>query len=421
MKKLVFIMPLMAVSLLASCGNKSTTYTITFNCTDCKVFDENKKEITSAKISASGSCAIYSKFYLYGKSLYKPLESSIKVEKTNKNEAVDFDYNPLTGEMFIPVIDNLTVTASGVKKTLEDCTWLEIKEISTIGRADEFFDIGDTKKIQLKHQDLDNDGEIDDNEVYQTVRIIGFNEDYTELPEPGEDPDPNKAIDITFEFVDLISDANGYSLATFWKNTSSTNIANYDYKNSSVRKALTKEGGGDLHWFEKEGTEFSTNTNYANKSVLEMLPDELSNVLATTSKYVNINDGSWGEQTVEDKLFLLSPKEMGNTYQTEHEEEHTTPYSWYKDAIDDNRIKHQIKWHDGAIDFYTLVTSGEISGDKYSYAGHNYTNGSSGDRSWLRSPYKQSGHSAWYIEHDGSHNEDTVFDVAYAVAPAFCI
>ena len=159
----------------------------------------------------------------------------------------------------------------GTPKPLEECSWGKINQVSKAGKASEWFKVGDTKKLQLKHQDTNNNRIIDDGELYQTVRIIGINEDYTELPTDGSKPNPNKAIGITFEFVDLISDANGYSLATQWNDTNDISTANNNYLNSSIRYALNKKTGTDgcdhILWAQKEATEWSN--YYINKSELD--------------------------------------------------------------------------------------------------------------------------------------------------------
>ncbi|MCQ2796017.1 MAG: hypothetical protein MJ213_01725 [Bacilli bacterium] len=335
MKKLgLLLMPLMAISLLASCSKPTpspvTTYTLTFNCIDCKAYDESKNEITSVEIIPSPSYTTYAKFYLEGKEGRKPLKSLVNVKKTNANEDVDYEYNTITGELFIPVIDNLTITAVGTIKTLEECSWSEINEISTSGLADKYFTLGEEKKVQLKHQS---------GNIYQTVRIIGFNQDYTELPKGGGNPDPNKVIGITFEFVNSICDDQGYSIATQWDDTDAEKGSNYNFLDSSVRKALTKTGNGHILWAKKGATSWSNEPGglYTDKSVLEMLPDELTEegILKTPAKYINIwnknlePEEGWEEQVVNDKLFLLSPAEMGRIGH-EQEEPHTVTYSLYE-------------------------------------------------------------------------------------------
>ncbi|MCQ2796103.1 MAG: DUF6273 domain-containing protein [Bacilli bacterium] len=315
----------------------------------------------------------------------------------------------------------------GTPKPLEECSWEKISQVSKAGKANEWFKVGDTKKLQLKHQDTNNNGIIDDGELYQTVRIIGINEDYTELPTDGSKPDPGKAIGITFEFVDLISDANGYSLATQWNDTNDTGAANHDYRNSSIRKALTGEGNGHILWAQYTKEKNTSWSKTYTKSVLDMFPNELTKegILKTPAKYINIYDGGWKEQIVEDKLFLLSPKEMCDTKDTEHEEPHTTTYSYYKDAEKINRVKKQIKGNDESTSFSEIPNSeGQTYGDKVSsYAGYNSKSDSTeGGLSWLRSPSTDGNVEAWSVYVDGDFSSSyEVYNSAQAVAPAFCI
>ncbi|MCQ2795652.1 MAG: InlB B-repeat-containing protein [Bacilli bacterium] len=350
-----------------------------------------------------------------------------------------FDY--IKGKIIVNLDANSTGTIKATtippRENLDAYPWSEISQLSEMGLADKYFDIYDPekpelncKRVQLQHQDTAGDGAdvISDGELYQTVRIIGFNEDYTKLPTDGSDPDPSKAIGITFEFADLISDTYGYSLATYWEDTSDDNTANHDYKNSSIHKALTKGGGGDLHWFEKEGVEFSTDSKYADTSVLDMLPNELKEegILKTTAKYINIYNSelatpAWEEQTVEDKLFLLSPVEMGKASH-EHEEPSTTTYTYYKGADDNDRIKHQIKGLDGAIPNRIEVSSGKYVGSKSSYAGvNNKITPNYGCYLWLRSPRTNESDRAKSVDASGEVVDNYTNVYAMPIAPAFCI
>lgn len=320
----------------------------------------------------------------------------------------------------------------GTPKPLEECSWEKISQVSKVGKANEWFKVGDTKKLQLKHQDTNNNRIIDDGELYQTVRIIGINEDYTELPTDGSNPNPNKTIGITFEFVDLISDANGYSLATQWNDTNDASTANHNYLNSSIRYALNKKtgsGGCDhILWAQKGATKWSNEPDglYTDKSVLDMLPNELTKegILKTPAKYVNIYDDGWKEQIIEDKLFLLSPTEMGRTEHMD-EEPHTTTYSYYKNAENINRVKKQIKGNDEITSFSEIPSGvGQTYGDEVSnYAGYNSKSDSTkGGVSWLRSPSIDDNVEAWSIFTDGDFsNSYPVCSIAQAVAPAFCI
>lgn len=311
--------------------------------------------------------------------------------------------------------DGIIIKAIYRNKTLEECSWDEINTISSQGAtfAESFFgsisrDNPITKTVMVNGQP-------------HKVRIIGYGEDYTDLN------DPSTAIGITFEFANLISDNQGYSLATQWNDTNNKSTANYNYLDSSVRMALVGENQekGHILWAQKGEATWSTNSLYKNRTVLSMLPYDLISVLKTPSKYINTHkESTWEEKTVEDKLFLLSPFEMGENERSDFEESRTTTYSYYNGAQDTDRVKKQIK-----NDSYTKTCSINYvseSGQVYqnnviSYAGYNGS--THGGIPWLRSPSTNSAENAWRVNGSGNFDNDNtnVYNIAYAVAPAFCI
>lgn len=242
------------------------------------------------------------------------------------------------------------------------------------------------------------------------VRLIGV--DHDDLATGGK-------AHTTWEFVDLISDANGYSLASLWQDTSSSSGSNYDYLNSTIRKNLTGNGSGTSGWYEKgSGTKSST---YSGKTVLSMLPSDLQSSLKTTRKKVySHTSGSWALTNADDKLFLLATKEMG--YSSSYAEDVAT-YSYYSghtgqtDAI---RIKQQVKGSSGALTSGTTITQSACGSGK-SYAGYNSSTSRYGGISWLRSPNTNDSSIAWYVDTDGYLNYYGVYYFASAVAPAFCL
>lgn len=315
-------------------------------------------------------------------------------------------------------------------KVLNDYSWSEIKTISKQGKARENFKIGDTKDIKV-------------NGTIHKVRIIGFNQDKDSK---------GKKIGITFEFENLLSDENGYSLATYWKNTNETKISNYDYMNSTIRAVLNGNNyvgssRAGINWFQFFGTAEDTvdpekgttgknlhfSETYKDKAVIDMLPVDLVNELAAPVKYVNVYSGDqdrFVETTVDDKLFLLSPREMG--YIQPPQEISTTTYEFYEGhakQTDEIRIKWQAKRNYGSRE--ELLTSNELDGsavgDKTSYAGYNSIQKSNyGSKYWLRSPNPNiyAGNNAWSVYETGRLNFADmiyVYNTAEAIAPAFCI
>lgn len=312
--------------------------------------------------------------------------------------------------------------------------------------------------IEATTDDIGKEVNVQVNGQIHKVRLIDINKDKTS---------DNNSIHATFEFVNLISDANGYSLATYWENTNSIESANFDYMNSTIRAVLNGnnyEGSSsaDINYFqyfgldedfadESKGTTGKNklfSTTYANKSILSMLPKELTDVMVAPSKLVNVYDHEKGEFTeiaVNDKLFLLSPREMGfEDDEYRGQEASTTSYKLYEthtEYMDEFRIKKQVKGSDGARTsmLYAKDLDGAYKpprdprepGTKSSYAGYNsaYKN-TSGGTYWLRSPYYPGEEglactgSAWYVDDnfgltDGFYIH--AYDRAMGVAPAFCI
>lgn len=264
------------------------------------------------------------------------------------------------------------------------------------------------------------------------VRLIGVDQDV--------DSKGNK-IHTTWEFVNLISDENGYALATLWNDANDVDTFNHNYLDSSLRMALVKEkpdgGVGHILWAQKGETKWSNQPDgpYTNKSVLEMLPDDLTKegILKVPSKYINIwnkdkkPDAGWEEQIVNDKLFLLSPREMG--LDEEYQEPSSFTYTYYnghtgeEDAI---RIKKQINGTEVLI-MSSVIPPGSgqtYTGEVYNYAGNNWkADETSGGALHLRSPLTNSsyGNMAWYVKSNGGISESNAQTNARAVAPAFCI
>lgn len=478
MKKFMFVMPLMAVSLLASCNNKQQ-FTITFDAnggilngeSSIKVIDGTLfKDIANKPNAHKDPEGAYT-FNGWGLTkdtqipiddykitndltvyaIYTPIayanvtfseESSecilsyngevltkgvpfkipagvdvtLKIEsnqgyfpildkKVEIHEAQSYSFNLVEKEIIVKVAkDNTCVIKAEAENTsrgsLEAYTWPEINILSKAGLADTCFDVGNTKKVQLQHQTGD---------IYQTVRIIDFNKD--------KDKDGN-TLGITFEFADLISDENGYSLASLWQDDEDGEDCNFDYLNSTIRKNLTGYENGDVMWYEKD----SATKSSRNQAVLDMLPNDLRSVLKIAKKKVNIKTtGSWVETDLTDELFLLSANEMNEKTTSA---EVGGAYEYYKNAkpgeADSVRIKQQIKGIDGARTDSVSITDNAF-GSGGSYAGYNSSAAGYGGFSWLRSPSTDGSYVAWYVGTGGSLYSYNVFNDANPVAPAFCI
>lgn len=360
----------------------------------------------------------------------------------------------------------MTTNCSPEKTTLDSYSWEEIKEISQSGEASKYFSVGDTKKVQLKPQDSNNNNMIDEGEAYQTVRIIGFDQDY--------DKSMNR-IGITFEFADKISDGSGYALATYWNDFEGENkefTKGLNYINSSVRKALL----GDLmqediplNWFGYYRDEFpylnkkfiNDEDPYYQKSVMDLLPEDLRESITPAYKIVNVcsADPVWSAadtkilppkfeqlQFVLDPLFLLSPGELGWEGADCFQEPFQHPYQYYKGVgrISTRHIKTQLKKdvshsnpieaEDGnfkpieEVDFEQLAP--------YTFAGC-FTTKENENGCWLRSPSNSTTHGHFLTDDDdlssvrpcawaeedvnGNIIDFNIRSRAFGLAPAFCI
>lgn len=243
----------------------------------------------------------------------------------------------------------------------------------------------------------------------------------------------------TWEFANLISDSNGYSLATPWyweEEGLYSRCLNY-IEYSNLRKAIDGKGSAAaIEWFEKGSTDKSTTYT---TSVLDMLPNSLKNVLKEVKKPVAIFDYFGTQKWIVDtdnyvtKLFPLSYRELTDNPTLEWVYEEGTTYEFYKGDNADRRIKYQVKWHDGALVSYTSLRvtrrydGQDFTWDASSAAGYNSNNlEKEGGDLWLRSPslYLLGGNyfAALCQSSSGSFSPmNSVAQYLMGVAPAFCI
>lgn len=263
------------------------------------------------------------------------------------------------------------------------------------------------------------------------VRLIGVDEDYTDITKPDE-----TKIHTTWEFVNLISDKNGFSLATQWNDTNITKTSVYNYKEASIRNALNGVNVKNVHWSEKEATSWSTTYNC---SVLDMINAEnkgFGDVLKKPIKLVSIynekkqpNPG-FEDRVINDKLFLLSPREMGCSSPTQEEGSATyTYYEGHTETTDTIRIKKQVNESsifdaDMKVKIPYSEESGQLYENKvYNYGGHNPEE-SRGGIWWFRSPYTgqpELGHPYRCTSTGSCVVNAGANEASHNVAPAFCI
>lgn len=165
-----------------------------------------------------------------------------------------------------------------VGDTLNDTTWGNIAIVSKLGKAQDYWKVGDTKTVAV-------------NGVNYQFQIIGFDHDTLTT----KDGTRTKA-GITFQMVDCLN-------TTYSMNGSNTNSGGW---NGSTMRTSTMA------------------------TLLNQLPAALKNVLKSVNKLSGTGGGSTsGTQTTHDKLFLLSEVEIfgTTTYSVPGE---GTQYAYYK-------------------------------------------------------------------------------------------
>lgn len=173
----------------------------------------------------------------------------------------------------LEVIGIVTVYPFVIGDSLNETSWSDINLCASLGMAEQFFKVGDSKTVNIGETNYD-------------VQIIGFNHDTKTAG--------GKA-NITFQMVDCLN-------ATAQMNSSNTNSGGW---NSSAMR-----------------TKMST--------YLSQLPSDLQSVIKAVNKLSGTGGGSSsGTQTTSDKLFLLSEIEIfgKTTYSVSGE---GSQYDFYK-------------------------------------------------------------------------------------------
>lgn len=251
MKKILFVMPLMAVSLLTSCSNsnpepKDSQFSVYFKCTDCALY-ENETKITASPIM-----------------LDEGTNKTFLVKPNDENNDVDVDYigncvvfDKGTNTITITNInENVSIIAKKKQHTpLEYYSWNAINEIAINGVAEEYFNIGEEKTVMLNNQP-------------HKVRIIDFNKDVIH----NEGDGPIKKAGITFEFANVISDSDGCGI----------NI-NWDMDGDQI--------GDNCHFTMADINQFLNPVNgETSDCVYNLLPKELREVIKLVDKKVATSD-----------------------------------------------------------------------------------------------------------------------------------
>lgn len=206
-----------------------------------------------------------------------------------------------------------------VGDTLNDTTWDNIAIVSKLGKAQDYWKVGDTKTVAV-------------NGVNYQFQIIGFDHDTLTTA----DGSRTKA-GITFQLVDCLN-------TTYSMNGSNTNSGGW---NGSTMRTSTMA------------------------TLLNQLPTALKNVLKSVNKLSGTGGGSTsGTQTTHDKLFLLSEVEIfgTTTYSVAGE---GTQYAWYKAG------NTRIKKVNGSAHYWWERSP--FSGNTYYFCGVNSSGNANGN------------------------------------------
>ena len=238
-----------------------------------------------------------------------------------------------TVDYTLSVIGILYVYPFEVGATLEDTTWDNIDLVGRMGKAQDYWNIGDTKTVAV-------------NGVNYTFKIIGFDHDTLNTSIGTRTKAP-----ITFQMANCLS--TKYAM-------NSTNSNTGGWRDSSLRNELSV--------------------------MVSQLPLSLQNVLKTVDKHstLSIAGSNIIEQITQDKLFLLSEKEVFGTYSYSYMED-SSRYSYYANG---NAI---------------VKTVGEVA-----------------ENWWERSIYKNDSQGFCRVSNDGSADFYSATSLA-GVSFAFCV
>lgn len=272
------------------------------------------------------------------------------------------DYNDkVTGDTTLKA--NYFTNNSIPYTNLNNLSWNQIQSISvTNTKPERCIDVGATKEITV-------------NNKTHKVQVLEFNHD--ELVERSV-----VTAGITFEFVHLLTAGNSY-LATKWDRGSS----NTDYLNSDLRKALDGEGEGEISW---------SQSSYNDKTVFDMLPDDLKGRIHQVKKKIGtattVSNATFVATDYNAKVFVLTHDEMAS----------------HGSGVTEN---------EGSLyDYYEKHTSESNRKKKSANSGSDYK------PYLICSPYTSSTDEAWIITDAGKFvGDDMKVNVFNAVAPAFCI
>lgn len=181
-----------------------------------------------------------------------------------------------------------------VDNTPDPNSWAGIQKIVRQGLTNDFFTVGD--QIQANY-----DG------VPTTFEVIGID---VETP-----TDPQYTHSMTLQTKDILHDMMFDNKEPNNPDSSRQSYGNNRYTHSAIRQWLNSNEA-TFNWQSQHSYDAKpTGTLYSGAGFLNRLDPEFASVLGAVDKKVALNtvtDGG-GQETFSDKVFLLSPKEVGYT------------------------------------------------------------------------------------------------------------
>ncbi|MCQ2794825.1 MAG: hypothetical protein MJ214_01275 [Bacilli bacterium] len=224
MKKIVFVMPLMAISLLASCGGKTPEPTtvkhkLHFNGMDCILLDENKKQVTEDKEFVSGQIIYY---FIAGKNIEYdvPKQDIVDVTLIDGGEfSGTWRYSETDGSITIKMTADVTINARSVKRPEDDFKVDEqemkdayaMKDVEYLQTTNVNFKSGvETYKVAMNFTPTSNHVIYKSPSYYETL-IIKDGENYHQY-ERSNEGNPFTPTEYTGKFLTISEFAEDYFL-----------------------------------------------------------------------------------------------------------------------------------------------------------------------------------------------------------------
>lgn len=290
MKK-ILVIPLFALTSLASCQNNTTTHTLSFASLGVLIEEEGKSFITK-ELEANREYTFLIKidddFIDF---VSKP--TNLFVKTRTGEDYQQYTFSAASGELTISLNQDVTITTNSTiikDPALEESSWSLINKLVQLNLATEFYKIGDTKTVLI-------------NDLPHQVRIIGFNHDKL--------ANSNAKTGITFEFmnpIEAIVSGNYKPYVAFWA-----------YRDDNTR-FLDQQ----LNMF----------LNHDRNSVLSILPTDLQAVIKNVDKEI-ATGSELSVTTYQARLFPLSYAET-TVVSSEAAPIEGTTYQYYIDHADDS-------------------------------------------------------------------------------------